>query len=151
MPGWTSASGAVAPEDESERVLDSFPDIGTRTRIDEMLPRSMRIGERRDDLATVVVRILHPRAWSLTSGTASLVRLDGGDAVFVVELAASSASNMTISVKGELRVRMRDSRLSSLSLDGTYEPRKGDAGGATGAGEEHERAFRYRRVLTDAP
>lgn len=134
-------SGTAAAEEETQRVLDAFPDIGTRSRVDEVLPESMRIGDRRDDLAAAVVRIMHPRAWTLTSGSASLARVEGGDAVFTVKLEASSASGMTMAVAGELRARLRDSHLSSITLDGSYEPRTSSA--------DHKGTIRYRRVTSD--
>ena len=123
-PHVRDATNAAAPEPETQRVLDVFPDLGTRTRIDEVLPdRAMHIGERRDELAAAILRVIHPRAWTLREGRATLVRLDGNsgdDAVFKVSIDASSESGLTMDVSGEAHVRLADAHLTDLSLDGRY-------------------------------
>lgn len=140
QPYVRDASGGAASENETERVLDVFPDLGTRTRIDEALPEDpMRIGESRDDLAPALLRLVHPRLWQLAKGKATLARVEGGDAVFSVVLVAESrASGVRMDVKGEARIRIRDSRLVALALDGAY-----DHGDAT------KGAFTLRRTVRD--
>ena len=121
------ASGGPASENETERVLDVFPDLGTRTRIDEVLPEeAMRIGESRDDLAPALLRLIHPRLWQFVSGKATLARVDGPDAVFTITLVAESkASGVRMDVKGDAHIRLHDARLVALKLDGSYD--HGDA------------------------
>ena len=115
-------AGGAAPEAEAQRVLDVFPDLGTRTRIDEVLPdEAMRIGERRDELAAAVLRVIHPRAWTLRVGSALLAEALGDHARFAVTLDASSDTGLRMWLTGDARVRMRDARLSELTLEGRYE------------------------------
>lgn len=134
------ASGGAASENETERVLDVFPDVGTRTRIDEVLPEDpMRVGESRHDLAPALLRLVHPRLWKLATGTATLSRVEGSEAVFSVALVAESqASGIKMAVKGSARIRIRDSRLVALELAGAYD--HGDATKGT---------FTLRRVVRD--
>jgi hypothetical protein len=122
-------SDQAAPEAEAKRVLDVFPDLGTRGRFDEVLPDGpMQVGERRDDLAGAVLRIIHPRAWSLRHGSAALARVEGADAVFTLSLdAQSSESGLHLEVSGEARVRMTDARLEELTLAGRYDTPPGSA------------------------
>lgn len=121
-PRVRDASGGAAPEDEATRVLDVFPDLGTRTGIDQVLPdEPMTVGDRRDDLAGAVLAVLHPRAWTLRSGTATLARIEGTNAVFAVALDAISTSGVQMAVTGDVRVRLADARLASAELRGTYE------------------------------
>lgn len=127
-PHVRDTSDQPAPEAEAQRVLDVFPDLGTRSRIDEVLPdEAMRIGERRDDLAAAVLRVIHPRAWTMHAGTAVLSRVEGEHGVFALTLDASSDGGLRMLVAGEARVGIRDSQLAELSLDGSYETRA-DAG-----------------------
>jgi hypothetical protein len=103
-------------------VLDVLPDLGTRTQIDQVLPDSaMAIGEERHELAGAILRVIHPRAWTLTRGTAVLSRAETEEAVFTITLDATSQSGLRVNVKGEARVRLRDARLTSLELEGTYD------------------------------
>jgi hypothetical protein len=140
------AGGAAAPEAETEHVLDVFPDLGTRTRIDEVLPDdTMRVGDTRDELAVAVLRVIHPRAWTLRAGSATLSRSEGGSAVFDVILDASSTSGLHMVLNGEARVALRDSQLVDLRLDGTYEGAR-DSGTDAPPG-----TFSLRRTLTSAP
>jgi hypothetical protein len=134
------ASGGAASENETERVLDVFPDLGTRTRIDEVLPEvPMAIGDARDDLAPALLRLVHPRLWQLETGKASLARVEGSDAVFAIALVATSkASGVHMDVKGEARIRTRDSRLVGLALDGAYDHDDATKG-----------SFVLRRVIRD--
>lgn len=135
------ASGGAAAEVEAERVLDVFPDLGTRARIDQVLPEdAMAIGEARDDLAAALLRVIHPRAWQLDQGKASLARVEGGAAVFAVTISANSKQGVRMTVKGEAHVRVSDSRLVLLTLEGTYDAGARDA--TTGA-------FTLRRGVRD--
>jgi hypothetical protein len=128
-PHVRDATDAPAPEAETQRVLDIFPDLGTRARIDEVLPdEAMHIGERRDELAAAILRIIHPRAWSLRAGSAALARVEGDDAVFKVSIDANSESGLHLEVAGEAHVRIRDARLSDLALDGGYDTKQKDGG-----------------------
>ena len=137
------ATNNAAPEGETQRVLDVFSDLGTRTRIDEVLPDdTMSIGERRDELAGAVLRVIHPRAWTLRTGTATLARADGEHAVFVVSLDASSENGLRMELSGEAHVRLRDASLSDLSLDGRYE---------LASGKEPPGHFTLRRRVTSDP
>ena len=123
-PHVRDATGGAAPEAEAQRVLDAFPDLGTRARIDEVLPGedvSLRVGERHDDLAAAILRIIHPRAWTLRAGTASLARTEGDLAIFALTLEASSERGLRMVLAGEARVRIHDASLSDLSLEGRYE------------------------------
>lgn len=121
-PRVRDASGGAAPEEEAQRILDVFPDLGTRTGIDQVLPdEPMHVGERRDDLAAAVLSVLHPRAWKLRSGAATLTSFDATEAVFSVTLDATSGSGVHMVVAGEVRVRNRDARLAAIELHGTYE------------------------------
>jgi hypothetical protein len=133
-------SGAAASENETERVLDVFPDLGTRTRIDEVLPDApMSIGDSRDELAAALLRLVHPRLWQLTDGKATLARVETGDAIFAIVIVAESrASGVKMDVKGEARIRARDSRLVGLELDGAYDH-----------GEATKGSFSLRRVVRD--
>ena len=114
------ADAPVSPA-ESERVLDLFSDLGTRSRVDQVLPdEALPIGARRDDLAGAILRLVHPRAWTLRSGTCTLARVDGGNAVFTTTLEAASDSGLRLEVHGEARVRLEDARLVELTLTGRY-------------------------------
>ncbi len=143
-PHVREVSGAAAPPDQTERVLDVFPDLGTRARIDEVMPDdAMQLGDRHDELAGAILRVIHPRAWTLREGSATLAKTDGGDGVFTVKLDASSTSGLRLVVSGEARVRLKDARLSDLALEGTYEEPKGTPDAAPGT-------FRLRRTMRDA-
>ena len=120
-PHVRDASGGAAPEDETQRVLDVFPDLGTRARIDEVLPDdAMHVGDRRDDLAAAILRVIHPRAWSLRAGGATLARVTGDEGVFDVSLDATSDTGLEMQLTGTAHVRTRDARLTQLDLDGPY-------------------------------
>ncbi len=137
-----AGGGAAAPESEAQRVLDVFPDLGTRTRIDEVLPdEAMRIGDARDELAGALLRVIHPRAWSLRHGTATLARVVGDAAVFEVTLDATSESGLHLEVSGQARVRLRDAQLVELALDGRYES-------VAGGNSEPPGTFSLRRTVT---
>jgi hypothetical protein len=141
-PHVRDATGAAVPTAESERVLDIFPDLGTRARIDEVLPdEALAIGARRDELAGAILRVIHPRAWTLRAGTATLVRVEGAHAVFEISLDAASESGLRLEVHGEARVRREDARLSELVLRGGYEPK--DRGSTDPPG-----SFEMRRTVT---
>lgn len=116
-------TNAPPSADEIARVTDVLPDLGTRAQIDQVLPdEAMHLGDRRDDIAKAIVRILHPRIWSVDKGTAVLTRTEPDEAIFHVTLdATSSASGMKISVSGDARVRLRDARLEGFALGGTFE------------------------------
>jgi hypothetical protein len=121
-------AGAPALEEERERVLDMFPDLGTRPQIDQVLPDgAMALGDERNELAGAILRVIHPRAWSLEKGSAVLARTDGDDAVFTIALDATGTNGLRIDVKGEARIRLRDARLGMIALEGTYEQAKGRA------------------------
>lgn len=136
------AQGQAVSEEEAQRVLDVFPDLGTRARVDEVLPDApMQLGERHDELARALLRVVHPRAWTLEKGTATLSRADAERAVFSVTLAASSERGIRVDVSGEAEVRLRDSALVHLVLTGSYlEP-----GAAAGAGPGRFRVERTTR------
>lgn len=135
---------APVSEEESQRVLDVFPDLGTRARIDEVMPDDpMKVGDRHDELAAAVLRVLHPRAWSMNRGTATLARAEDGHGVFSIVLDASSTSGLRMQVSGEVRVRLRDARLSEVSLDGSYRDPKAPA-------DAEPSTFRVRRSVRDA-
>lgn len=143
-PHVRDATDGAAPEAETQRVLDIFPDLGTRTRIDEVLPdAAMSIGDRRDELAAAILRVIHPRAWTLGAGTATLARTDGEHAVFSISLDASSDSGSRMELSGDARVRLHDAQLSDLSLDGRYERMN-----AKDAGIEPPGTFTLRRRIT---
>jgi len=134
-----------ASEEETSRVLDVFPEPGTRARLDEVLPDApMQVGETRDAVAAAILRIVHPRAWSLTEGTATLVGTEAGNAIFRVELDATSTSGLHMRVAGEARIRLTDARLVLLSLRGGYEEPPDPAARAPGR-------FELVRRTTDAP
>lgn len=132
----------AASEEETERVLDAFPDLGTRTQIDQVLPEgAMDLGEERPELAQAILHVIHPRAWSLSKGAAHLDRTEGGMAVFRVTVEASARNGVRTSVHGEAKVRLKDSRLLNLSLNGTYEVvGDGDVG-----------TFSYSRIVREGP
>jgi hypothetical protein len=135
-PQVSDASGSAVPEDEAQRVLDVFPDLGTRARIDQVLPeRPMHVGDSRDELAAAVLRVVHPRAWTAHEARARLASVDGDEAVFAIALDASSEGGLRMKVTGEAVVRVSDSRLVRVVLDGTYEHANGDPPGR----------FSYRR------
>jgi hypothetical protein len=146
-----ATTGAAAPEEDTRRVLDVFPDLGTRTRIDEVLPEdAMGIGDRHDELAAAILRVIHPRAWTMRTGSATLLRVDGDHGVFAVSLDASSDSGLRLEVSGEAHVRLADARLSDLLLSGRYElqPKRGkNAGGPI----EPPGTFTLRRRVTSDP
>ena len=146
-----ATTGAAAAEEESRRVLDVFPDLGTRTRIDEVLPEdAMGIGDRHDELATAILRVIHPRAWTMRVGSATLTRVDGDHGVFTVSLDASSDAGLRLEVAGEAHVRLADARLSDLTLAGRYE--RLPAKDAKNAGPiEPPGAFTLRRRVTSDP
>lgn len=122
VPHVRDASDAEASPLETERVLDVFPDLGTRTRIDQVLPDdAMRVGERHDDLAGAILRVIHPRAWTLRAGAALLARAEGDHAVFTLSIDAAADNGLHMELSGEARVRLADARLSELSLSGRYE------------------------------
>ena len=144
-PHVRDAANVAAPEAEAQRVLDVFPDLGTRTRVDQVLPDSMQLGERRDELAAALLRIVHPRAWTMLAGSATLVRVDGDHAVFEVSLDASSESGLHMVVKGEARIALADAELTELSLEGTYDTKK------TAGAPESGGVVSYRRKVTSDP
>jgi hypothetical protein len=138
-----AADGGAVPDAERDRVLDVFPDLGTRTRIDQILPDgAMEIGEERPELAGAILHTIHPRAWSLDRGSAVLARVDGDAAVFAVRIAARSRAGLRIDVEGEVRIRLRDTRLVAIDLDGKYGHGPGDPG--AGAGR-----FALKRTVRD--
>lgn len=135
-------SGTAASAEETERVLDVLPDLGTRTQIDQVLPdAAMTIGEARHELAAAVLRVIHPRAWTLHEGLAVLDRTHGDDAVFSITVDATGSNGVRMAVKGEANVRLRDARLTQIVLDGSYELAK------DGAAEPG--TFALRRTVTD--
>ena len=135
------ASGGQASEEEAERVRDVFPDLGTRTQIDQILPdAAMAIGESRDDLAGAILRVIHPRAWTLNDGSAVLARTEAEDAVFAITIDATGSNGLRMVVKGEARVRLRDARLVQISADGSYDHVKGGPDPGT---------FSLRRTVSD--
>src|SRR5262249_36291807 len=119
-----------APDDEAQRVLDVFPDLGTRTQVDQVLPDvGMAIGDERDELAGAILHVIHPRSWTLERGSALLSRVEKGatgrdDAVFLVAIKAVSQNGVWMDVKGDARVRLDDARLVSIGLAGTYSYQK---------------------------
>ncbi len=140
-PFVSDESGSPAPDDEKQRVLDVFPDLGTRTRIDEVLPdEPMNIGDRRDELAGAILRTIHPRAWKLEKGRAVLSREAGTEVVFSVAIDATSESGLSMKLEGEANVRVADARLSSLTLSGTY---------VTAKAPDEKGRFLLRRTVTD--
>jgi hypothetical protein len=145
-PHVRDAADNPAPAAETQRVLDAFPDLGMRARVDQVLPTdAMQLGERRDELAAAVLRILHPRAWTMHAGTATLARVDGESAVFKLSLDASSESGLSMQLTGEAKISLADSELVDLSLDGPYAMKKG-AGPPEPPG-----TFSYRRQVTSDP
>ena len=69
----------------------------------------------------------------------ALGEIEGGDAVFaIVIVATSKASGVHMDVKGEARIRTRDSRLVGLALDGAYDHDDATKG-----------SFVLRRVIRD--
>ena len=144
-PHVRDAAGAAASPAESERVLDIFPDLGTRARVDQVLPdETLAVGARHDDLAAAILRVIHPRLWTLRAGTATLARLDGEHAVFAIDLTATSDSGLRLQISGEARVRLRDARLEGLVLDGRYERPGAEATDPPGT-------FELRRTVTSEP
>ena len=145
-PHVRDASNVAAPEAEAQRVLDVFPDLGTRTRVDQILPTEpMQLGDRRDELAAALLRIVHPRAWTLHAGTATLVRVEDGAGVFKVSLDGSSESGLVMRLAGEARIALADAELVEMSLDGDYETKR-DAGPPEPPG-----TILYRRKVTSDP
>jgi len=137
-----AGSGAAPSAEEMERVLDVLPDIGTRTQIDQVLPdATMAIGEARNELAGAILRVLHPRAWTLNEGSAVLARTEGDDAVFAVSLDATGSNGLRMVVKGEAKVRLRDAWLKQIALDGSYDLADGSRSEAG--------TFTLRRTVTD--
>jgi hypothetical protein len=155
LPAVRDANGApVTSEEETQRVLDVFPDLGTRTQVDQVLPdAAMAIGETRHELAAAILGVIHPRAWTLSRGTAVLVRVDRADpksdvAVFEVTLDATARSGVRMDVSGEARVRLRDARLVSVTLEGTYSS-PSDVADPLKEGEAAPGKFVLRRVVRD--
>ena len=141
-PHVRTPSGAAATAEETERVLDILPELGTRDRIDEVLPdEEIPLGAHHDELAAVLLRVLHPRAWKLESGTAILTA-GGEEATFDVRIVAS-ADNLRMELSGKARVRTSDARLSSLVLSGPY-GEVVDAGSPDGT-------FELTRTITSDP
>jgi hypothetical protein len=121
-PHVQAATGGVVLPSEAERVLAWFPDLGTRARLDEILPdSSMRVGDSRDELAAAILRVLHPTAWKLDAGRATLARADASVAEFDVTIATTSAVGMKMNVSGRAYVRLADASLANLEVAGRYE------------------------------
>lgn len=136
-PEVRDAAGAPVPEEQAQRVLDVLPDLGTRARVDQVLPeRAMKIGERRDEVASAVLRVVHPRAWTAREAHATLVRAAGDEAAFALALDAASDTGVRMKLTGEAAIRISDSRLVRVALDGSYE-HDGDPPGT----------FSYRRAV----
>jgi hypothetical protein len=114
--------GAAVPEGETEHVLDVFSELGTRARVDQALPDgSMTIGDACPALAQAVLHVIHPRAWVLDDGGATLSTVEGGEAVFDVRIEGHATSRtMPIRMAGAVRVRLRGASLASILLRGTY-------------------------------
>jgi hypothetical protein len=137
-----SDGGGSVTEEEAQRVLDVFPDLGARGRIDEALPdEPMPIGETRDDLALAILRVLHPRVWRAESAHATLDAIDpAGEARFAIVLAASSTeSRVHLDLHGEARIHASTSRLRKLVLEGEYDVADAGAPGT----------FRYERTIVE--
>jgi hypothetical protein len=142
-----NATGNAASEEETQRVLDVFPDLGTRTQIDQVLPDiAMAIGEERHELAQAILRVIHPRAWTMNRGSAVLARVDGDAAVFAIAVDATGQSGLRMDVKGEARIRIRDARLASIALEGTYDHPKGSVAPGDPSEPGH---FVLRRIVRD--
>jgi hypothetical protein len=141
-------TGAAASEEERQRILDVFPDLGTRTQIDQVLPETtMAIGEPRKELASAVLRILHPRAWTLDKGNAVLARVVDKEAVFRVDIDAVSQTGLRMSLTGDVHIRTRDARLVSMNLEGSYE--LAASNGTTGTAEIEDGLISIQRKVTD--
>ena len=134
-------NGAPVTPEEIQRVLDVVPDLGARPGVEQALPGSpMTIGQPRPEIATAILRLVHPRAWTLERGSAVLARADSDEAVFHVTIEATSPSNLRMHVAGDAHVRRRDAWLSAVELDGTFQ--SAEAGAQPGT-------FRYRRVVRE--
>jgi hypothetical protein len=139
---------AVTAE-EVERVLDVVPDLGTRPGVEQALPGGpMAIGQARPEIAAAILRLMHPRAWTLQQGSAVLTRADPEEAVFHVTLEATSQKNLRIRVAGDAHIRRRDAWLTAVELDGTFENGDSSSGSFWGPSDKPG-SFRYRRVVRE--
>jgi len=151
-PTVSDPSGQVAPPEQAQLVLDMFPDIGTRARTDEVLPdEAMGIGDRRDELAAAILRMAHPRRWTLLSGSAVLARREGDEAVFQVQLDAESESHLRMTVAGDARVRIADAHLSLVALAGTFAPASPSALDAGAPDGSETNRFTFEKRIVDEP
>jgi hypothetical protein len=117
LPG----AGTVTAE-EIRRVLDIAPELGTRSGVEQALPdEAMTVGEPRPGLAEAILRVIHPRAWTMNAGSASLASRNGDAAVFAVSLHATSQSGVRMVVHGFATIRVQDATLESLAFDGTFD------------------------------
>jgi hypothetical protein len=116
------ASGAAVSASEAERILDIFPELGTRTQIDQVLPDGpMAIGDDRRELAAAVLSVIHPRGWVLIAGSATLTNVDDSAAYFTTTIdATAKATGIRMWIKGDVRVRLYDAQLMGVLLSGTY-------------------------------
>jgi hypothetical protein len=120
--GARAAGSGTVTADEVRRVLDIAPELGTRSGIEQALPdEAMAFGDARPGLAEAILRVVHPRAWTLNSGSAVLVSRNGGAAVFAVSLDATSQSGIRMDVRGSATLHLHDATLESLTLDGTFD------------------------------
>jgi hypothetical protein len=122
-PGGGGGTGAgVVSAEEIRRVLDTAPELGTRSGIEQALPdEAMAIGDARPGLAEAILRVIHPRAWTMNSGSAALASRNGAAAVFAVSLHATSQSGIRMNVRGFATVHVEDATLESLALDGSFD------------------------------
>lgn len=75
---------------------------------------------RRDEVATAVLRLVHPRAWTATTAEAKLARVEGERATFTLSLEAKSATGVNMKIAGEAQVTVRDAKLRAVHLSGGY-------------------------------
>jgi hypothetical protein len=121
----SEAGGSVGTLDR-EQLVDLVPELGRRSGVEQALPDApLPIGGRADDLARALLRVLHPRSWNFRAGSAVLVRVEAGHAVFGVEIEGQAdgldGNGLRLDVHGEARIRLADSRLTYFALDGRYE------------------------------
>lgn len=134
---------------DREQLVDLVPELGRRSPVEQALPDApLPVGARDDDLSRALLRVLHPRSWNFRDGSAVLVRVEAGHAVFRVEIEGQAdgldGNGLKLDVHGEARIRLADSRLTLFSLDGRYELPGAAATNPPGT-------FELRRTVTSEP
>lgn len=107
--------------DEAQLVSDMFPDLGAPGSVESSLREgALRVGDRQDGLARAVARLVHPRAVTLESGSATVARLEGDRLELALDMVLVWQMGSRAALKGKALVRS-DGLLLRVALEGAFE------------------------------